>query len=491
MTEKAAPAGPWHPRSHKTVDEFEARPPQRQCGAADRRSHACLRRCLAGPGNRDPPHLLIASPPAGTRTAPTRTDAPRTDPPPQPIDRRDTVENNFEHRVESLSPDGKRLYVACAELPDPHVGLDALGEALDWDRERLDRHVQELVKVRLLGELNQDEGIVTQPGLARTDARRRAEKHYGFVGEDTRQGQLRGYVLAYCRTVAAASALVHPFRPPLDGRGPQEPASAAIGEAMTWWKRDQRVVYGVAGIAACYCWHEDLWRLAENTWGLYLQTRDHRPFLDLCLAGLDAAEQCGSRVAAARMHQQAAYVYDKLGERELATQHDLAAYDIGVQENHAATLATAESRRGRAARASGDWQAACQHYETSARLHREMKPPSERGYWMNRRRCGEMLILRKRDDEAVEALSAAADYMSDIDDIPQLTHTLIPLAGIHADHGDFDAARTLLTGVLDRAEDRPAPRNAQQIRSALDDLDHLRAARQTGQDTAEHDEEHR
>lgn len=384
-------------------------------------------------------------------------------------------------KLDERDPDQVLLHLVCAILPGPHIGLDELAAALQWDRERLGKVVEALAGAGFLDELA-DEEIVAQPDLVRADALLRAEKRFaGERGRQDREALLRRHFRACFRRILAANGVVHPRRRLLEDPGPQDEVFAAddegttsVGKAIAWWDRDRRVVYAAAGAAVAYGWHDDLWRLAEAVWGLYLQTRDHHDFLGLCGFGLEAAEQCGNRIAAARMHQQLEFVYHQLDQRDRARQHGRAAYTIGREEHHAPTLATAESRLGRDARADGDWQAAHDYYDSSAALHRAMEPPSERGYWMNRARCGEMLIALGRDDEALAALTGAADYMARIGDIDLLAQAVIPLAAAHAGRGDADTARALLTDVLDRAERHPARRAAQQVRHALDDLADLR-----------------
>ncbi|SFQ27617.1 tetratricopeptide repeat protein [Amycolatopsis rubida] len=376
----------------------------------------------------------------------------------------------FEKQADTWLPDTKRLHLVLGCLPGPRYGLKELAAAAKWEEAYLGDRVRELVEVNYLDELEHDD-VVEQPNLVREDAADQADKHYGHDKDrdESRLELLRGYLRAYRQHAASASASVHPYRPPLEGDIAHERVFATREEAMAWWLRHGPMVYGVAGMAGARRWNEDVWRLAETVWGFVLHTGDYKPFLALCQAGLEAAELCGDPLAIARMHLQIGFLFHKLGQPDLAVPHHDTAYAIAVQQQHGPTLATALSRRGRDASARGDCEEALEWYRLSAAKHRDIDKP--RGEAMNRRRCGEMLILLQRPDEAEAELVAVVDVMESFGDITQVAETAVPLAGIHAGRGDYDTARALLTDLLPRAVNHPAPLAAQQIRDALAELD--------------------
>ncbi|WP_409185695.1 tetratricopeptide repeat protein [Amycolatopsis sp. VS8301801F10] len=229
------------------------------------------------------------------------------------------------------------------------------------------------------------------------------------------------------------------------------------------------MINAVAKAAEAHGWDEELWQLAEASWGFFLHHRDYESFLELCTAGIAAARRCQLPLVEARMHSQAGYVHERLRRFEQAAAHHAAALEIGEREQHGPTQATALSRMARDARARGHVEAALELYERSAEKHAEIGRP--RGVAMARRRRGDLLAALGREDDAVRELTEAAAIMEEAGDASQLARTVISLAAIHARRGDYHRAHAELVSALEGVERLQSPHFQAEVLTALAGLE--------------------
>ncbi|MGW7534443.1 NB-ARC domain-containing protein [Amycolatopsis sp. NPDC054798] len=396
----------------------------------------------------------------------------------------------FDASYAALDDSAARLYRTCGILPGPHHPVDALADTLQSSPAHLDDAVDELIEANLLHELEDE--TVAQHDVVRHDARVRAERQ---DAEADRNYLVHRYTRWYRDQTVTASALIHPFRPTFAAETVAATGSFADRDhAVNWWRRDRPVINAVAKAASAHGWDEELWQLAEASWGFFLHHRDYDQFLELCTAGIEAARRCDQPLVEARLHSQVGYVYDRLKQFEKAAVHHTAALEIGDRENHGPTQATALSRMARDARGRGDLEGALALYERSAEKHAEIGLP--RGVGMARRRRGELLIKLGREDEAVRELTEAAAIMAEADDAGQHARAAIPLAAIHARRGDYARARAELLHALEGVERLQSPHFQAEVLTALADLErghgdeasaqrHLDAARRLSGDSAE------
>ncbi|MFB9931130.1 NB-ARC domain-containing protein [Amycolatopsis halotolerans] len=371
----------------------------------------------------------------------------------------------FDASYATLDDSAARLYRTCGILPGPHHTVDALADTLQSSPTHLDDAVDELIEANLLHELEDE--TVAQHDVVRHDARVRAERQ---DAEADRDYLVHRYTRWYRDHTVTASELIHPFRPTFASETVAATGSFADrDDAVNWWRRDRPVINAVANAASARGWDEELWQLAEASWGFFLHHRDYEPFLELCTAGIEAARRCEQPLVEARLHSQAGYVYDRLRQFEKAAAHHTSALEIGDREQHGPTQATALSRIARDARGRGDLEGALELYERSAEKHAEIGLP--RGVGMARRRRGELLIKLGREDEALRELSEAAAIMADADDAGQHARAVIPLAAIHARRGDYRRARTELQHALEGVERLRSPHFQAEVLTALADLE--------------------
>ncbi|MYW96518.1 tetratricopeptide repeat protein [Amycolatopsis rubida] len=371
----------------------------------------------------------------------------------------------FDASYAALDDSAARLYRTCGILPGPHHAVDALADTLQSSPAHLDDAVDELIEANLLHELEDE--TVAQHDVVRHDARVRSERQ---DAEADRDYLLHRYTRWYRDQTVAASTLIHPFRPNFAAETVAATGSFADrDQAVRWWRRDRPVINAVANAASAHGWDEELWQLAEASWGFFLHHRDYEPFLKLCTAGLAAARRCQLPLVEARMHSQIGYVHERLQRFEEAAAHHAAALEIGEREQHGPTQATALSRMARDARARGDLEAALDLYERSAEKHAEIDRP--RGVAMARRRRGDLLATLGREDDAVRELTEAAAFMEEVGDASQLARTVVSLAAIHARRGDYHQARAELVSALEGVERLQSPHFQAEVLTALAGLE--------------------
>ncbi len=396
----------------------------------------------------------------------------------------------FDASYAALDDSAARLYRTCGILPGPHHAVDALADTLQSSPAHLDDAVDELIEANLLHELEDE--TVAQHDVVRHDARVRAERQ---DAEADRHYLVRRYIRWYRDQTVTASALIHPFRPTFAAETVAATASFADrDQAVTWWRRDRPVINAVAKAATAHGWDEELWQLAEASWGFFLHYRDYEPFLELCMAGIEAARRCQLPLVEARMHSQAGFVCDQLGHYDEAAAHNAVTLEIGEREQHGPTQASALARLARNARRQQDWEGALELYERSARKHAEVGLP--RGVGQARYRRGEVLIKLGRDEEALRELTEATAILAEEGDAIQHARAVIPLAAVHARRGDYRRARTELLKALEGVTRLQSPHFQAEVLTALADLErghgdeasaqrHLDEARRLSGDSAE------
>ncbi|WP_162834077.1 tetratricopeptide repeat protein [Amycolatopsis circi] len=371
----------------------------------------------------------------------------------------------FDASYAALDDSAARLYRTCGILPGPHHAVDALADTLQSSPAHLDDAVDELIEANLLHELEDE--TVAQHDVVRHDARVRAERQDAEVDRDY---LVHRYTRWYRDQTVTASALIHPFRPTFASETVAATGSFADRDhAVNWWRRDRSVINAVAKAASAHGWDEELWQLAEASWGFFLHHRDYEPFLELCTAGIEAARRCGEPLVEARMHSQAGFVCDQLGRYAEAAAHNAVTLEIGEREQHGPTQASALARLARDARRQQEWEAALELYERSARKHAEVGLP--RGVGQARYRRGEVLVKLGRDDEALRELTEATAILDEEGDVAQHARAVLPLAAIHARRGDYRRARAELRHALEGVERLQSPHFQAEVLTALADLE--------------------
>lgn len=406
--------------------------------------------------------LALAITGARLRTHPARSTRREARRSPLAADRLATV---FDASYTALSTSAAALYRLCGLLPGPHHALDSLPGALLSTPDQLYDDVDELIEANLLTEV--DDETVAQHDVVRQDARTRAERER--TPEDNADALLR-VTRWYRDRMFAANALIHPFQPVFTR------TTAAAGsafpdraQALRWWRRNLPVIRAVAAEAARRGWDTETWQFGELFWGFYLHHRDPAPLIALSSAGAEAAHRCGAPLAEARLRSQLGFVYDKLGRGEDAAAQHAVALEIGDREGHGPTQATALSRLARAARSRGELETALELYRQSAAAHARIDQP--RGVGLALRRCGEVLLLLGRDDEALGDLSEAAAIMAQAGDTSQHARAVISLARVHDRRGDHELACRELRSVLEQVDRRQSPHYRAEILTALADLE--------------------
>ncbi|MGW4402085.1 NB-ARC domain-containing protein [Amycolatopsis nivea] len=448
---------PLNPLPDQPAREVLARAGQRQISQADVKD--LLTACAGLP-------LALAITGARLRTRPRRK--------PQQEARRGRVRpvgdfpalaTVFDASYAALDDAAARLYRTCGILPGPHHAVEALADTLQSSPAHLDDAVDELIEANLLHELEDE--TVAQHDIVRHDARVRAERQ---DAEADRHYLIRRYIRWYRDRTVTASALIHPFRPNFAAETVAATESFADRDhAVTWWRRDRPVINAVAKAASAHGWDEELWQLAEASWGFFLHHRDYEPFLELCTKGIEAARRCQLPLVEARLHSQAGFVCDQLGHYDEAAAHNAVMLEIGEREQHGPTQASALARLARNARRQQDWEGALELYERTARKQAEAGVP--RGVGQARYRRGEVLIKLGRDEEALRELAEATAILAEVGDVIQHARAVIPLATVHARRGDYRRARTELLEVLEGVERLESPHFQAEILTALADLE--------------------
>ncbi|MEV6872558.1 tetratricopeptide repeat protein [Amycolatopsis sp. NPDC051128] len=368
----------------------------------------------------------------------------------------------FDTSYAELPDRAARVYRACGLHPGPDVSVDALADVLGEPSAQVEDAVDALVAVNLLADAADDR--VAQHDLLRRDARLRAERELEPADQAV---VVRGFTRWYLTRAQAADDLIHPQRPRLGVTPPGKHGKAFPDRAaaVAWWRRDLRSIRAAVAEARRRQWDEELWQFCEASWGFFLHHRDYEPWLAMHTAGVAAAQRCDVPLVEARLRSQLGFAYAKLRRFDDAIAQNLIALRLGEQQAHGSTRATALAQLGRAARGQGDLPAALGYYQQAAQLQEHLGIP--RGVALCRRRCGEVLAMLGRDEEAITELTAAATAMAELGDPVQHARAATAVATLRSRQGRHDEARRVLKEALRVVRDLDSPYYTAEVLSAL------------------------
>ncbi|WP_160148890.1 ATP-binding protein [Amycolatopsis alkalitolerans] len=366
----------------------------------------------------------------------------------------------FDASVVRLSPAAARLYRLGGLHPGGGFDADVLTDVSGAAPEEVDDGLEELLDANLLTE--DEQGRFRFHDLVRAHALDRAE-------QDLPEPSRRDIVEWYLMMTVKADAVVHPHRWRLGPRYAANPLPRPVEDAGGWLDREQASIRSAVLEADRRGWSELVWQFCEALWGFFLHHRHYQDWIELQRLGIAAAEQCGNRLAEARLRSQLGFAYAKIGRfREAVAENELA-LRLGRAEKHDLTMATALSQLGRAARGSGDLLAALDYFRDAAGVQARIGVP--RGVALCRRRAGEVLADLGRIEEAEVELTAAARGLATLDDPIQYARTLTALGALPARRGRPEEGLPLMVEALAMTREAGSPHYVAEVLFAFGELD--------------------
>ncbi|GHF80799.1 tetratricopeptide (TPR) repeat protein [Amycolatopsis bartoniae] len=375
-----------------------------------------------------------------------------------------SLDGVFDASVVRLSEPARHLYRLAGLHPGGGFDADVLTDVTEAEPEEIDDALEELLDANLLSE--DEHGRFRCHDLVRAHAAARAEQD---LPPERCEALRRAIVEWYLAMTVKADAVVHPHRWRLSRYYTEDPLPRPIEDAGDWLVREQAAVRGALLEAARRGWPDLVWQFCEALWGHFLHHRHYQDWIELQRLGVAAAEQCGNRLAEARIRSQLGFAYAKLGRYREATAENELALRLGRVEKHDLTMATALSQLGRAARGSGDLPAALDYFRDAAGVQARMGVP--RGVALCRRRAGEVLTDLGRLDEAAAELTAAARSMAELDDPIQYARTLTALGALHACRGRPEEGLPLMREALAMTREVGSPHYVAEVLFAFGELE--------------------
>jgi tetratricopeptide (TPR) repeat protein len=378
-----------------------------------------------------------------------------------------SVEAALDVSYKGLDDDAATLYRLCAAHPGREFGTDVTAAATAWSAERAELTVDTLVEANFLAEVS--DGRFAYHDLVRLHAQRRA----GLENTaEQRTSGLRRMAEWYLRRAVAADLAVHPLRQHLgpcyaEPGGPQ-PAFAGVPEALAWLEIERRNLRAVLDAAAAEHWHELVWQLCEALWGFFLHTRHYGEWIEMQRTGIASTRRCVNRRAEARLRSQLGFAYAKLGRYADAAAENTDALRLAEAVGDEQAAATALSQLGRAARGTGDLDAALRYYRRSRDIQQRLG--RWRGVALCRRRIGDVLGRLGRFGDAFTELRAAAEAMHQLGDRTQHARTLMFLGSTRLRAGQVNLAERTLHEALALVRDLGSPYYQAEVLARLGEL---------------------
>jgi tetratricopeptide (TPR) repeat protein len=371
----------------------------------------------------------------------------------------------FDLSYRSVPAPAGRLYRLVALHPGTWFGPAVAAAAVDASdvADLLDV----LVEANLLSEV--DDRRYRFHDLVRLHARAQAERDDSVTERDAAVLRMIEW---YLDTTVAADLLVHPLParvgPRYQDDRPTSPLFDTATEALAWLASERIALRDALLDTDRRGWHDLTWQFCEAMWGFFRHDRHYEDWVTVYRLGVQAAQECGHRLAESRLRGKLGYVYAKLRRYDEAIAETEAELAIAAADGDQQGTASALSQLGRVARGKGDLAAALGYYERSRDLHGELG--NRRGVALARRRMGQVLTSLGWYDAAIVELTAAAQTMADLSDNTQYSRTLMFLGAAYAKTSDPARAAAPLREALALMRDLGSAYYQAEILAVLGDV---------------------
>ncbi|MFC6086720.1 tetratricopeptide repeat protein [Sphaerisporangium aureirubrum] len=250
----------------------------------------------------------------------------------------------------------------------------------------------------------------------------------------------------YLRSAVAADLVVIPGRwhvgPLYDTVPPATSAFTGPAEALDWLETELPNFRAVLEVTHRTGMHDTTWQMCESLWGLFINRKNYRAWLETHEMGLASARTCGDRRAEARMLL--ALAGAKLNVQAFGDAASLCEDAIVIERStgHLLGEAAGLSSLGTAYLGMGRPERAAERFEQARVIHESLGRP--RGVALMTRRLGEAYRDMGRYGAAAEHLDAAYQIFHGIADGYNQARTLTALGQTHLRSGHpHDAVRPL------------------------------------------------
>ncbi|OKI28647.1 hypothetical protein A6A25_31045 [Saccharothrix sp. CB00851] len=216
--------------------------------------------------------------------------------------------------------------------------------------------------------------------------------------------------------------------------------------ALDWLDHELPNLCGAIEAAVQRGWADEVWRLCEALWPLFLNRKHYRDWVATHERGVAAAVAVGDPRVEARMRSQLARAFIELRRFELAEVELLAAASAAAAGGDVRVLASVEEFTGRLHLDRGAYDRAIEHYTRSLALNQGIG--RDRGVALQRHFLGQALHRSGDLEAAHDQLQEALESMGRLDDRRNVGRIRMSLAAVQRDRGLDDQAREQLTQAL-------------------------------------------
>lgn len=256
---------------------------------------------------------------------------------------------------------------------------------------------------------------------------------------------------------------------------PSDPSEAAgngfdsVEAAMDWLEAERHNLRAVVDLAAEHGGFDEVWRLCQALWPLFLNRKHYRDWVATHRRGVDAARAVGDPVVEARMRSQLARALIELRRFDEAEAELRIAADAARLGGNRRVEASVEEFTGRLYLDRGAYDRAVEHYTRALEINLELH--RHRGAALQRHFLGQALRRSGDLDGARAQLNQALATMDGLGDRRNSARIMMSLAAVLRDQGHRDDAVTLLRRALPVLREHRAVFFVAQVLEQLAELD--------------------
>lgn len=354
----------------------------------------------------------------------------------------------------------QRTYRICALHPGSVFGVDVAAAAVGHDPDDIEDSLTDLVDRNLIKEIS--DRRFRYHDLLLVHARQQV---HGDEGEPA----VRRMVEWYLDQSVAADLVLRPTRRRVGQRfrAQQDTRFASQADALAWFISERRNIMLAIEAADGYGWDQVTWQFCEAMWAFYLYARNYDDSLKMHALGIPAAKRCGDANAEAQLRAQLASALTNLRRYDEAIHECHLALRLADELHDEAVKAVALGQLAYAVEATGDLTGALEHLRQVREIRQRIG--TERAAAQAQRRIGEVLARLHRYDEAVVALSDAADVLASVDRV-QRGRALTSLGTVYLRLDKLAEAVPPLTEALEIARELGSGHYVAVVQVALGDV---------------------
>ncbi len=327
----------------------------------------------------------------------------------------------FELSYQALDAQARRLFRLTGIVPAKEFSVAAMAAVLECTQGEAQRLIGVLCAAHLVGEVAP--GRYRSHDLLNLFARLRIEVEEQSLAE-------RRLLDFYAHTVFHAYPLLGPRRRDYPRDIQFEPVDPLVfadrAGALDWLDREKENLLGVIELANSNGWHASAWQITHDLFWYFTMRRRWPEWQTALGLGLNSAQQCGDRLAEARMHNSFGIVHEEIACYEQAGQHYTRALELAIQIGDRQLMAALRVNLGGQAVSVGDPESGLRHlreaiadpdlpqarspvpYVNLGRAHLDLDQLSQAEEWL-----GQALRLAEAGDDVVN-MGRARHYLAEV-----------------------------------------------------------------------------